>query len=263
MTALDAQTGATIWQQLDLCPSNVSHPAVADGLLYVGDLQGNKLCAFDAQTGALRWTFAASGRVDSSPAVSGGLVYFGSFTFAGEGGALYALDAQTGALRWQYVTGAVTPSSPSVAGGVVYVPSRDGLLALDAVTGALKWSAAVGPGSWSTSAVAEGTVYYQNAVGTVNALDAATGAVRWSFDTTSGDNIPAPAVANGVVYARNYALDAQTGAVRWLCQCNGTPVVAGGTLYNSTTQSGDVVFAFQNVRSTAFFPLVLRGAVAW
>jgi outer membrane protein assembly factor BamB len=35
--------------------------------------------ALDASTGALRWSYTTGGGVDSSPAVSGGFVYVGSW----------------------------------------------------------------------------------------------------------------------------------------------------------------------------------------
>jgi hypothetical protein len=56
----------------------------------------------------------------SSPAVSGGLVYFGS-----SDGNVYALDATTGGLKWKFRTGDIVHSSPAIAGGTVFVGSWD------------------------------------------------------------------------------------------------------------------------------------------
>jgi len=48
----------------------------------------------------------------SSPAVSGGMVYFGSGDHH-----VYALDARTGDLKWKFATGNVVHASPAVADG--------------------------------------------------------------------------------------------------------------------------------------------------
>src|SRR5208282_3830881 len=80
----------------------------------------------------LQWSFPAIGFVDSSPAVAGGIVYFGS-NGTDANGTLYALNTATGAVVWKYVTGNSVVSSPAVANGVVYVGSADNnLYALNA-----------------------------------------------------------------------------------------------------------------------------------
>jgi outer membrane protein assembly factor BamB len=61
--------------------------------------------------------------VQSSPAVAGGVVYFGS----GDGN-LYAVDIATGEQRWRFAAlgDLFTPSSPVVADGVLYIGSYSG-----------------------------------------------------------------------------------------------------------------------------------------
>lgn len=99
-----------------------SSPAVVDGVVYVGSLDG-RLYAIDAASGAERWRVATKDGIYSSPAVVDGMVYVGSFD-----GNLYAVDAASGEERWRFATGDVITSSPAVAGGVVYVGSNDGNL---------------------------------------------------------------------------------------------------------------------------------------
>ncbi len=60
------------------------------------------------------------GEAFSSPAVAGGLVYFGSNDTY-----LYALDAGSGALKWKFQTGNYVTSSPAVSDGVIYFGSCD------------------------------------------------------------------------------------------------------------------------------------------
>ena len=54
-----------------------SSPAVANGIVYVGSGDA-RLWAFDATTGATKWTGNTTGAVFSSPAVANGVVYVGS-----------------------------------------------------------------------------------------------------------------------------------------------------------------------------------------
>ena len=76
------------------------------------------LIALNANTGAVLWSYATGGSVDSSPAVANGVVYVGS-----DDNSVYALNAKTGARLWSYATGGSVESSPIVANGMVYVSS--------------------------------------------------------------------------------------------------------------------------------------------
>jgi len=185
------------------------------------------------------WKFRTEGRVISSPAVSGGLVYVGSTDRH-----LYAVDRTTGAQRWRFATEGAIASSPAVADGLVFISSADGnIYAVDAESGAERWRFRTrgerrftAPGIHgavprtermpdpfdvflSSPTVVGGTVYIGSGDQHVYALDARTGAKRWEFAT--GDVVhAAPAVVEGVVYIgswdRNlYALDAATGRERW------------------------------------------------
>ena len=78
----------------------------------------------------LKWKFETGGSVDSSPALSDGVVYFGSYDYH-----LYAVDAKTGKEKWKFKTGDGVSSSPAVVDGVVYFGSWDNhLYALDTKT---------------------------------------------------------------------------------------------------------------------------------
>jgi outer membrane protein assembly factor BamB len=69
-----------------------SSPAVANGVVYVGSVDGN-VYALNASTGAKLWSFNAGDVVASSPAVANGVVYIGSFD-----NKVYAFDQTGGAL---------------------------------------------------------------------------------------------------------------------------------------------------------------------
>lgn len=99
-----------------------------------------------------KWTFATGGPVASSPTVSGGVAYFGSWD-----GYEYAVNVSTGALVWKTFIGTTTAtpdcippalgvSSPAtVSNGVVYVGGGNQYwYALNATTGAVEWDVLTG-----------------------------------------------------------------------------------------------------------------------
>lgn len=67
------------------------------------------------------WTYYTGSSVESSPAVSGGILYV-----AVGNGKLYAFNATTGTQIWNCTTGDEVHSSPAVSGGIVYIGSYDG-----------------------------------------------------------------------------------------------------------------------------------------
>ena len=175
-----------------------------------------------SQIGEFVWRYETGDRVYSSPFVSDGVVYVGSYD-----GFLYALDAESGALRWRYETDGWVVSSPFVSDGVVYVGSTiydsdDGFLyALDAESGALRWRYETD--GWVASPVVSDGVVYVGSDGSVYTLDAESGALRWRYEM--GEWVSSPVVSDGVVYVGSaiydsyadflYALDAESGALRW------------------------------------------------
>jgi eukaryotic-like serine/threonine-protein kinase len=294
--ALDAASGGQrwAWRTDGAVPST---PAVHDGRLHVLSYDG-RLHTLDAATGEPLWKFATGGErrfeakglhgttprtqtiADpydvflSSPAVAGGLVYFGS-----SDGHLYALDAATGALRWKQRTGDVVHASPAVADGVAVVGSWDGrLYAFDAVTGAERWrfQAGVDPvmanqqGFQSSPAIAGGVVYVGCRDSHLYAIDAATGAERWRFSTGQSWVVGSPAVAHGKVYFNTsdsslvHAVDASSGKAvfekKEKAYMFSSPVVAGsvllngalnGTLVARDAATGDALWTFRTEASKA------------
>ncbi len=243
--AVDRESGKERWK-LDLgssglerrLPASVppytydylhSSPTVEDGTVYVGSAD-KKLYAVDAETGRLRWSFAAQGSIRSSPAASEGTVYFGSWD-----GNVYAVSAESGEKVWSHETGAPIQGSPAVAGGKVIVGSRSArVLALDAATGEVEWTHLHADGSWvESSPVVEGGVVYIGSSDALAllALDAGSGTEVWRFKT-GGWSWSTPVVTNEVVYigsisafpyyfpgvslvAGFFAVDRQTGEERW------------------------------------------------
>jgi eukaryotic-like serine/threonine-protein kinase len=187
----------------------------------------------------VKWKFHTSGRVISSPAVSGGVVFVG-----GTDGNLYAVDRESGQLKWKFAAKSRITSSPAVSEGLVYFGAYDGnFYAVDAAAGQLKWKfqtagerryagthlhgsqppAETMPDPFdfylSSPVVWNGGVFFGSGDGNIYAVNAASGALQWKFKT--GDVVHAsPAIADGILFIGSwdsyfYALDAATGKEKW------------------------------------------------
>lgn len=108
----------------------ISSPALAYGRVYIGSADG-KLYCFNASTGEKLWEFSANGRIYSSPAVGGEIVYFATNV---PNGTIYAVDASSGSLLWLH---SLSPpegsyynimSSPFIYDGKLFIGSDDGNL---------------------------------------------------------------------------------------------------------------------------------------
>jgi len=73
-------------------------PVLADGKVFVAQVDFHRVHALDAATGRPVWTFVAGGRVDSSPTF-----YAGTLLFGCADGWVYCLRASDGALAWRYL----------------------------------------------------------------------------------------------------------------------------------------------------------------
>jgi len=210
-----------LWKK-DLGGGLTSSPSVVNNIVYIGSWETSgvpgKLHALDLNTGAPVWTYIAGPLgIPSSPAVYGGLVFFGT-----RNNNIVALDAATGAVRWNITTGGAVYASPSVSDGIVVVPCLDGkVYARNQTTGAKVWESMLFASSESSPAIADGKVYLGDENGFVYALYLSNGSVAWQFDTRGGFIPTSPAYSDNVVYISNskqmkvYALDAKTGTKLW------------------------------------------------
>ncbi len=92
--AVTEQTGQESWQ-LRLGPP-LSAPSVSGSLVLVAEPQTHRVTARDVETGQLRWSFTAGGRINSPPTLHRGLCWFGAHD-----GYVYCLDAADGQLLWK------------------------------------------------------------------------------------------------------------------------------------------------------------------
>jgi outer membrane protein assembly factor BamB len=243
--AVNAQTGALIWNYTGGNSFAYSSPTYANGTVYVGGIDNN-VYAFDAISGTIKWqkTIATTG-IESDVVFADGTVYVGT-----NDDYLYALDATTGQTKWTFLTGSNISSSPTIANGVVYFGSSDGkLYALQTSNGQLKWSFQTGAMiNQSGACLVNGVLFVGSRDGYLYSIDANTGTLIWKF-STNGVSLEqsSPTVANGVVYigawydlsfttkGSLYAVNATTGQLIWEKLQNtgisSSPCVASGKLY--------------------------------
>ncbi len=235
-----------------------------------------------------KWTFQTGDRVGSTPAVVGGVVYFGSADRN-----VYAIDVRSGQKKWNFTTRGRVLSSPAVVNGVVYIGSDDhNIYAIDAESGQRKWAFQTGGSVFSSPMVVDGVVYVSSQDNNVYAIDAGSGQRKWTFQTgniahsslavlPSGFLLPpgsppprlsSPVVVSGVVYVgatdhNVYAIDAGSGEKKWTFQTgssvNSSATVIDGVVYVSSqdgnvyaidAQSGEKKWAFQAGNSASSSP---------
>jgi outer membrane protein assembly factor BamB len=232
--------GTPLWS--DAMPVYCSHPAVVNGVVYVGAYDNN-VYALNAADGSIKWKTPTGDYIASSPAVVKNVVYVGSHD-----GNVYAFSALTGKRKWKTSVGAaIRFSSPAVAGGVVYIGSQNGnLYALNAATGKAIWTGS-GLASYDTSpVVVDGIVYSETGNGALYAVNVTDGSVKWSQPGIDGNAISDcnPVIANGVVYASSVdgsvgplnAYNATDGTLIWQSPTNVLPsylAVANGVVYGN------------------------------
>ncbi len=252
-STLTAGWTATVGTVSYSSPAVVDLKSLGEPVVFVGG--SSSFNAYLASNGTPLWSFPVSKRINASPAVLNGVVYFSS-----DEGTIYAVNAANGELRCSYASGQFTEGSPVVvedpdgSGPVIYegssppLPAQGSEFAIYgpgnthgsctkdwAFTG---WTIHPG-GSWSPPAYgtnANGTPVLvfgsENVDNSVYALNADTGAKIWTYrtnKTTADDDvgasptISAPGVngfAGGVVYVTGkdkvtYALNLTSGKVIW------------------------------------------------
>ncbi|MHC4407338.1 MAG: outer membrane protein assembly factor BamB family protein [Planctomycetota bacterium] len=75
----------------------LTQPVVADGRLFVADVDRHTVHAIDAASGERLWSYVAGGRIDSAPTCDRGRLVFGSAD-----GYVYCLRASDGVVAWRF-----------------------------------------------------------------------------------------------------------------------------------------------------------------
>ena len=118
-----------------------SAPVIGGGIMVAVGTDG-VVSAFDAATGARRWTYQMKVEDNLQSAVfGGGATYDGGRVYATNGvGEVAALDAQTGAEIWRVKPAGPLRGSPTVAFNTVFVMTQDNqIISLSAADGSNQW----------------------------------------------------------------------------------------------------------------------------
>jgi outer membrane protein assembly factor BamB len=193
--ALNAQTGALIWQVGPLNNSLMGDPIVSGNVVYV-------------TTGDTGFSFSQVLKYQLSGGTASlvrGLLY----------SSLYAFNATTGRMLWRQDFKGNAMPTPILYNNTVYEPTGGGnLWALNAQSGALVWKTALGgfdsmssPNLYVNPSTKQASIILGTSdANHVVAVNAVTGAIEWVqpttlniFNTGMGDNSPAVDQANGVV----------------------------------------------------------------
>ena len=146
LIALAARTGAMVWEAKTDAP-NISPPAIAEGVLFIGDQRrgllsaSGRLLALQLATGKIVWEFPTSAIEISEPLVRGRAVYVRS------GRDWYAIDRSTGKELWHVRADSSSAYPPVLSGSTVLLGEIGGrLVAVDAQSGRAKWQFAPSEG---------------------------------------------------------------------------------------------------------------------
>ena len=195
MYALNAHTGKTLWSVILAQNLYSSSPTVADGTVYIGDVDGT-LIALNATNGQTRWTasLGTNTAIITAPVVNNGLVFV-----EGDSTGLFAFSARTGKQRW-FVPSDPYTGSPAVAYGMVYVPEGQ-MQAYNEQTGKLVWHT-TGTDLDYAATVANEVVYASASNGGTIAFAAQTGKVLYTYNNMpyQGQNNSSSIIADGMVF---------------------------------------------------------------
>jgi outer membrane protein assembly factor BamB len=232
--AISMRFGSLVWRHDTPHGKLAASPVVAGDEVLVHGMDGH-VWALDRQNGRLRWYRTIGSPIESSPVVSRGIDYFGTWS-----GRLYALNVRTHRIRWTRSLGAKITSSVAVAGGTVYVGDYAGRVwALSARTGRTRWVRHVNGRVYGTPAVAHRHVFVPSSTG--GSLTAFTTGGRYLWSVHTGSYVySSPAAWGGRVFFGSYngvfyCVSARSGRVLWRVGAggaiSGAAVVVSGVAY--------------------------------
>ncbi len=195
---------------------------VTDGKsLFIGDDVG-VMYSLNPRSGKTNWSFDTGMRIVGSPAVSEGVVVFGSANYN-----IYGLDAETGKELWHITTQQAVMGAATIHEGIAYIGGGDGrMFAIDIKTGKVKWTFDELKNYVLTRPLVYNDKLYFGCWDTyMYALNLTDGSLAWKWNNGNGNPKLSPAsvwpvAANGKLFItapdRYFTcLDAETGEQIW------------------------------------------------
>jgi outer membrane protein assembly factor BamB len=156
--ALDAGTGATVWETRRTSDVSWASPILAEvqGKQRLILLGNPDLAAYDIETGKQLWTVnCMSGEVGPSPSFGSGKIFA-----ANEYANMLAVDATTGRQIWESRHYLPEVASPVYHDGLLYIATTFAVVAaFDANTGDLVWEYDADDQFYSSPVIADGKLY--------------------------------------------------------------------------------------------------------
>lgn len=245
--------------------SGVSDPVIDNGILFIGS-DNNKLYAFDANTGKLKWSYTTLGKV-YTPTAKNRMVFAASFD-----NYIYALDFK-GNLVWQYNTGSSISSPPIVYNNKLYGGFDKYIYSIHINNGSLNWKYKTGDIIESTPSIDQGMIYIGSNDNNIYALDVGNMNLKWKY-LTGGSVSSSPALINGKLITGSkdssvYALNANDGKFIWSEKTNemvtSSPALFGNTVYIGSNDNnfyaldldnGNVIWKFNTNDRIVSSPIV-------
>ena len=198
-----------------------STPVTDGSNLFIGDDVG-VMYSLNLKDGTTNWTFDTGMRIVGSPAVSDGVVVFGSANYN-----IYALDAKTGKELWHLTTNQAVMGATTIHDGVAYIGGGDGrMFAINIHTGEVQWAFSELKNYVLTRPLVYNDKLYFGTWDTYfYALNLADGSLVWKWNNGRSNPKLSPAsvwpvAANGRIFItapdRYFTcLDAETGEQIW------------------------------------------------
>lgn len=245
-------------------------PAIADGVIYVGDLDGT-FRALALADGGDRWSFTAKDAGFPSAAAVG-MVDDSRLVVVGDDvGMVRAFDAGTGDVRWTYETQGEISGGPTILddpdGVRVLVGSQDASLAcLDLASGRLLWKHEIADQIRCSPTVARTSagdrVFLAGCDGKLHIIDVATGTETAAVPIDGPTGTTPATLGDRVFFGTEggvfFAIDVVKGEVSWRAAAT-----AAGQSYRSSAAVTDelAIVGFRGKAIEAF--TVADGVRAW
>jgi outer membrane protein assembly factor BamB len=174
----------------------IAAPAVKNGYLYLGDMDGKCYC-IDAKTGKAKWSFPAEAEVDSSANF-----WKDNVLFASQDRNLYCMNAVDGKQVWKFAIEDQIRCTPTVVGDRAFVAGCDGKLhIIDLLKGASTASVEIGSPTLITPAVLGDHVFFGTEANVFFCVNWKEAKEAWKVEDNSSTQgyRSSPAVTAGLV----------------------------------------------------------------